>query len=95
LAAAPLGADGVGPHLEHGGAAGGLGQNGIIVGGALHQDAALPQTDPDGQQRERKVVGDVFEVVADLHSPVVLPMQEVQIVDFTDHRSHNHAVDLR
>jgi hypothetical protein len=36
LAAAPLGADAVGPHLEHGGTPGGLGEHRVVVGDAFH-----------------------------------------------------------
>ena len=40
-------------------------------------------------------MSDVLEVVTDFHSVGGPPLQEVQVVDFTDRRGHDYAVDVR
>jgi hypothetical protein len=44
----------------------------------------VPPTHSHEDEGDGEFVGDVFEVVADLHPDGVAPTQEMQIVDFTD-----------
>jgi hypothetical protein len=55
----------------------------------------LSQPDADRHQGDGEVIGDVLEVVADFDAAVLLPVQEVEVIDFTDRRRPNYTSDLR
>lgn len=56
-------------------------KDGVRVDVAFTEHIALFEANSDRQQSKRELVGDVFELVTDLRSPAMLPVQEVQVVD--------------
>src|SRR6266498_2106709 len=88
-------ADQEGGHAEPGGPASRLGEHGVLVDIAFIEQAAVLQADPDHDHADRELVGDVLEVVADLEAILVLPSEEVQVVDFTDRGNLCTSSDLR
>jgi hypothetical protein len=94
-AAVAVGVHGEGPHIERGGPAARLREDSVRIGGAFGEQAALGQAHADEQQRHRKLIGDVLEVVTDFDRGCGPPPQEVQVIHFTDRFGLDLPSDLR
>ena len=81
--------------VNRGCASRGLGERGFALCAALGEQSGFGESDTDQDQGDGELVGDVFEVVADLHPVGGPPPQEVQVVDFSDCFGNNCAVYLR
>ena len=86
---AAFGVHGEGFHAQSGGAAPGLGQDSILVVAAFGEQTTRRQPDTDEDHRHGEFVGDVLEVVADRDAGAVAPLQEMQVVDFSDRRIYD------
>ena len=81
LAAALIVVDCERKHVEFGRAPASLGDHRILIGGALREQSPGRQSHAHEDEGDGKLVGDVLEMITDLHSGRLAPAQKMQIVD--------------